>query len=50
MQQNSCDCGVFVCRYALGMFKLRFLKFTKDEAGIKNGSDSNPTGSRRHFS
>jgi Ulp1 family protease len=50
MQQNSCDCGVLVCRYALGMFKLCFLKFTKDEAGIKNRSDSNPAGSRRHIS
>ena len=50
MQKNGCDCGVFVCRYALGMFKLRLRKFTNDEAGIKKGSDSNPTGSRRHIS
>ena len=38
MQRNGCDCGVFVCRYALGMFKLSLLEFTNHEAGIKKGA------------
>jgi hypothetical protein len=46
-QDNGSDCGVFVCRYALAMFKLRHLEFTNKEAGIEKGSDSTPTGNRR---
>jgi len=49
MQKNGCDCGVFVCRYALGMFKLRHFEFTNDEAGFRKGSDSNHAGNRRHL-
>jgi Ulp1 family protease len=49
MQDNGCDCGVFVCRYALGMFKLRHFEFTNDEAGFRKGSDSNHTCNRRHI-
>ena len=45
-QDNGSDCGVFVCRYALAMFKLRHLEFTNKEAGIEKGSDSIPTGHR----
>jgi Ulp1 family protease len=33
-QDNGSDCGVFVCRYALAMFKLRHLEFTNKEAGL----------------
>jgi len=46
MQKNGCDCGVFVCRYALGMFKLRHFEFTNNEVGFRKGSDSNYTGNR----
>jgi hypothetical protein len=38
-QDNGSDCGVFVCRYALAIFKLRHLKFTDKDAGIEKGSD-----------
>ncbi len=27
-QDNGCDCGVFVCRYAYGLFVMRHLDFT----------------------
>merc|ERR1712238_404701 len=38
LQDNGSDCGVFVCRYALAMLKLRHLKFTNKEAGIEKAS------------
>jgi hypothetical protein len=31
MQDNGSDCGVFVCRYALGLYKLRHLDFSEKD-------------------
>jgi hypothetical protein len=31
-QPNFCDCGVYVCQYALSMFNLRFFSFTYEHA------------------
>ena len=33
-QTNDCDCGVFVCRFAYAMFKLRHLQFSYSDAGL----------------
>jgi len=33
-QNNSNDCGVFVCRYALAIYQLRQLKFSYRDAGL----------------
>jgi len=30
-QENGCDCGVFVCRYAYNLYKMKHLKFTWDD-------------------
>jgi len=36
-QENGCDCGVFVCRYAYNLFMMRHQKFTwKDICGSFN--------------
>jgi hypothetical protein len=30
-QDNGCDCGVFVCRYAYNLYMMRHLKFTYED-------------------
>ena len=48
-QNNGSDCGVFVCRYALAMFQLRHMRFTRREAGLEPLGDepSTPRSQRR---
>jgi hypothetical protein len=36
-QVNGCDCGVFLCRFAYGMYQLRDREFTCAEAGLEEG-------------
>lgn len=40
-QQNDFDCGVFVCRYAYGVFRIRSLKFSYKDAGMSASSGFN---------
>ncbi|KAL3913129.1 MAG: hypothetical protein SGILL_006613 [Bacillariaceae sp.] len=47
-QDNGSDCGVFVCRYALGMYKLRHLDFTEYQA-FPDGVLSNKRVKRAAF-
>jgi hypothetical protein len=39
-QDNSCDCGVFVCRYAYGMYRLRAMPFTYEAVTPAEGADT----------
>jgi hypothetical protein len=39
-QDNSCDCGVFVCRYAYGMYRLRAMPFTYEAVTAAEGADT----------
>jgi Ulp1 family protease len=47
LQNNTWDCGVFVCRYAYALYELRHREFTYgdagmycEEGGITRGSES----------
>lgn len=46
LQNNTWDCGVFVCRYAYALYELRHKEFTYGDAGmyyqgdITRGSES----------
>lgn len=46
-QDNSHDCGVFVCRYAYAIYELRSREFTFEDAGMHCGEDDLAVGSSR---
>ena len=46
-QNNFSDCGVFVCRYALAMFQLRYKRFSRRDAGLEQLVDESPISTRR---
>jgi len=49
-QNNDFDCGVFVCRFAYGIFQLRHLKFTYRDAGIMNKNKEKSITDKEVFS
>ena len=42
-QNNGCDCGVFVCRYAFSLLRLRNVEFKFDTTGYKNYNKASKT-------
>jgi len=50
LQNNSYDCGVFVCRYAYAIYELRHRNFTYGDAGMYcEEGETNLGDSRRAF-